>query len=69
MQKEKALEILNSVVDGFTSVGDMFLNPAINGCIIDRAFVTGKWFVVFNDSRDTVEGLSSLNDAIKCFIG
>ena len=65
----KALKELNEVSKGFTRCGSLIVNPNNSGCIIDMAFISNKWFVVFNDDRDTKEGFESLDCAVKYFLG
>lgn len=64
-----AIELLNKVCDGWSQAfdGGLLCNPNVNGGIIDKAIVSGEWFIIFNDDRAPVEGIDSLNDAIEFF--
>lgn len=50
-----------------SSPGGLAANPdPINGGIIDRAIVSGEWFIVFNrDDLPSLDGFSSRDDAFR----
>ena len=45
----------------------MLVNASEAGGVIDKAFVTNEWFVIFNDDRTIIDGLESREDAIEAF--
>lgn len=51
-----------------SETGIMCSNHPTLGGIIDKAIVSGKWFVVFNDEIDLIEGLESIEDAKEAFV-
>lgn len=65
----KTIKALNAICDGWTEsrIGGLLCNSSIGGGIIDCAIATGAWFVIFNDSRKTIEGLNSRDDAIEAY--
>lgn len=62
------LDALNAISHGWTEgPSGLLCNPNAGGGIIDSAIATGAWFVVFNDDRETIEGLATREDAIRAF--
>ncbi len=69
---ENQLEQLNNICPGWTTNGSMFTNSTEHGGIIDKTFPTekypnGYWFIIFNDDREIIIEIKSLNDAIDAF--
>lgn len=63
------IETLNSIVPGWSEIPNgMMTNPHDAGGIIDCTFVTGEWFVIFNDNRPMRDGFATRRDAIAAFI-
>jgi hypothetical protein len=69
MNKNQEIAALNAIVPGWEESypGGMICTRDPRGGIIDTAFGSGKWFVVFNDTRATLEGFNSRADAIEAF--
>ena len=65
----QVIEALNTLCAGWTESrpGAMLCNPNAGGGIIDSEIVSGEWFVIFNDSRETLSGYESREDAIEAF--
>lgn len=63
------LKALDAVVECWSESrpGGMICNPNVGGGIIDSALVSGEWFVVFNDGRETIEGFESRDDAVEAY--
>jgi hypothetical protein len=64
------LDTLNELSPGWTGIANgLICNPDhIAGGIIDKTILTGKWFVIFNDDRNTLEGFASRAEAVQAFI-
>ena len=65
------IEKLNTVAAGWSEsfTGGMLVNSnPENGGIIDNEIVTGKWFVVFNDGRDSLTGYNTRAEAVDAFV-
>ena len=68
--KMNAIELLNKICKGWgesPSGSGMLVNPCESGGIIDKAYVSNEWFVIFNDDRTIIEGLESREEAIEAF--
>jgi hypothetical protein len=65
-----AIETLNSVIEGWSECipGGLICNPQGEGGIIDSAIVSGKWFIIFNNDREPIEGFESRDDAVAAFV-
>lgn len=64
-----ALETLNALCPGWSESGNgLICNPNEGGGIIDCTFVSGEWFVVFNDDRETLDGFATRDDAVAAFV-
>jgi len=48
--------------------GGMLMSPQLMGGIIDSRIVDGKWFVIFNDSREPLEDFATREAAIMAYI-
>lgn len=66
---DKAIETLNKVCAGWTESrpGGLACNPSKAGGIIDSEIVSGEWFVIFNDERETLTGFATREDAAEAF--
>ena len=64
---EQIIQTLNTISEGWTSNGRVFASSHISGGIIDENMAGLGWFVIFNDGRDTIEGLDSLEMAVEAF--
>lgn len=64
------LEYLNKLLPGWSESrpGGLLCNPHPQGAIIDNEQVSKAWFVVFNDSRETLTGYDTRADAIEAFL-
>lgn len=60
----------SNLPQGWTANGDGIAtnnDPQLGG-IIDKAIVSGEWFVIFNDDDlEAIEGLSSRAEAFEAF--
>lgn len=63
------INALNTISKGWTEAtpGGLLCNPNAGGGIIDKAIVSGEWFVIFNDDRQTIEGFETRDDAVEAF--
>lgn len=63
------LETLNTIAAGWTESrqGGMLCNPRLAGGIIDSNIVSGEWFIIFNDDRQSIEGYETRDDAVEAF--
>lgn len=65
----KDINTLNSIVPGWSEIPNgMMTNPHKDGGIIDCTFVSGEWFVIFNDDRAMLDSLTTRTKAIAAFI-
>ena len=64
-----SIETLNKLLPGWSEVSSngLLCNPSVYGGIIDIAPAIGEWFVIFHDSRQTISGLETRDDAIEAF--
>lgn len=64
-----AIRTINVISNGWTEShsGGLLCNPAKNGGIIDKAIVSGEWFVIFGDGKPTLEGYETRDDAVEAF--
>jgi hypothetical protein len=55
-------------VNGWTGGAGLLCSahPTLGG-IIDRAIVSGEWFVIFNNSAEITDGFATRADAIAAF--
>jgi hypothetical protein len=69
-QMNTAIETLNTICNGWTesAPGALLCNSHKSGGIIDSEIVSGKWFVIFNDSRKALEGFASREAAVAAFV-
>lgn len=64
------LQFLDSLTPGWTeSKNGMLCNSSLSGGIIDFAIVSKKWFIIFNDDRESIEELDNREEAIRQFMG
>ena len=50
------------------SANGIVTNPGADGGIIDSEIVTGKWFIIFNDDRESLSGFETRSDAVDAFV-
>ena len=64
------VEYLNKLLPGWSEScpGGLLCNPHPQGAIIDNEHVSKEWFVVFNDSRETITGYATRGDAIEGYL-
>lgn len=61
---------LNAICKGWEeapSKSGLIHNPCEAGGIIDKETLSGEWFVIFNDDRQSIYGLESREDAVNAF--
>ena len=65
----QAIKALNTICTGWTESpgGGLLCSPNAGGGIIDFEIMSGEWFVVFNDARETISSYESREDAIEAF--
>lgn len=64
-----APEKLNSVSAGWTGLeGGVHCNPNAGGGFIDKAIVSQKWFVIFNDHDAIIENIGSFAEAVDVYV-
>lgn len=67
---KNTLDALNEVCAGWSESrpGGLVCNPGIAGGIIDSEILSGEWFVIFNDSRESLDGFESREAAVAAFV-
>jgi hypothetical protein len=67
--KMTTTQLLDTVSKGWTESrpGCMLCNPNAGGGIIDNEIVSGEWFVIFNDSRKSLFGYETREEAVEAF--
>ncbi len=63
------LDALNEVCPGWREgASGIVTNPRADGGIIDSEIVSGEWFIIFNDGRESLSGFETRSDAVDAFV-